>query len=129
MSSDSPCPCGTGLSYAECCGPLHAGARQAATAVALMRSRFSAFAVGEVGYLLVSWHPDTRPTDLSLDETVEWRRLQIVDTEAGGEDDTEGVVEFRAQYAHDGKRHILHERSRFERLKGRWHYLDGQIYE
>lgn len=128
MSSD-PCPCGTGLAYAECCGPLHDGTRQAATAVALMRSRFSAFALGAVEYLLISWHPDTRPAELTLDDTITWRRLQIVDTEAGGEDDTAGVVEFRAQYVHGGKRHILHERSRFERVTGRWRYLDGDIYQ
>ena len=127
--SDHPCPCGTGLAYADCCGPLHTGVRPAPTAVALMRSRFSAFALGKVGYLLTSWHPDTRPDDLTLDETLTWRRLQIVDTEAGGENDTAGVVEFRAQYVHDGSRHILHERSRFERVDGRWRYLDGQIHE
>ncbi|MEV0670597.1 YchJ family metal-binding protein [Mycobacterium sp. NPDC050441] len=129
MSSDNPCPCGTGRTYDDCCGPLHTGTRRAPTAVALMRSRFSAFAIGDVGYLLNSWHPDTRPADLTLDETLIWRRLQIVDTESGGEDDTAGVVEFRAQYEHDGSRHILHERSRFERVGGRWRYLNGQIYE
>ncbi|MGV0814347.1 YchJ family protein [Mycolicibacterium boenickei] len=129
MSSDEHCPCGTGHPYDDCCGPLHAGTRPAATAVALMRSRFSAFAVGDVDYLLTSWHPDTRPADLSLDETLTWRRLQIVDTDAGGEDDTTGVVEFRAQYVQGGNRHILHERSRFERVKGQWRYLDGELYE
>ncbi|MUL80980.1 MULTISPECIES: YchJ family metal-binding protein [unclassified Mycolicibacterium] len=129
MSSDNDCPCGTGLAYAECCGPLHSGARPAPTAVALMRSRFSAFAVGDIGYLLTSWHPDTRPADLTLEAAITWRRLQIVDTDAGGEDDTAGVVEFRAQYVHGGGRHILHERSRFERVEGQWRYLDGDIYE
>lgn len=94
-----------------------------------MRSRFSAFAVGDVGYLLASWHPDTRPADLTLDEAITWRRLQIVDTDAGGEADDSGVVEFRAQYVHGGGRHILHERSRFERVKSEWRYLDGELYE
>lgn len=94
-----------------------------------MRSRFSAFAVGDDAYLLASWHPDTRPDELDIDETIAWRRLQLVDTDAGGHEDTVGVVEFRAQYVHDGKRHILHERSRFERVEGQWHYLDGEIHE
>jgi SEC-C motif domain protein len=129
VSSDHPCPCGTGRAYDDCCGPLHTGTRRAPTAVALMRSRFSAFALGDVAYLLASWHPDTRPTELTLDETLTWRRLQIVDTEAGGEDDAEGVVEFRAQYVQDNSRHILHERSRFARVSGQWRYLDGQIHE
>ncbi|OBG84281.1 hypothetical protein A5733_02040 [Mycobacterium sp. NS-7484] len=126
--TDHPCPCGTGRAYPDCCGPLHSGA-PAPTAVALMRSRFSAFAVGDDAYLLASWHPDTRPDELDIDETITWRRLQIVDTDAGGHEDTVGVVEFRAQYVHDGKRHILHERSRFERVEGQWRYLDGEIHE
>jgi hypothetical protein len=54
------CPCGLGDDYASCCGRLHAGA-PAPTAESLMRSRYSAFAVGDVGYLLRTWHPSSRP--------------------------------------------------------------------
>lgn len=122
------CPCGTGRTYLQCCGPLHDGSAVAGTAEALMRSRFSAFARGRTDYLLSSWHPGTRPARLRLDEQISWRRLQIVDTEAGGAGDDTGIVEFRAQYVQDGKRHILHERSRFRRAgDGSWCYLDGDI--
>jgi SEC-C motif domain protein len=122
------CPCGSGQAYGDCCGPLHDGTAVAGTAEALMRSRFSAFARGRADYLLSSWHPDTRPQRLDLDEQITWRRLQIVDTEAGGADDAGGIVEFRAQYLRDGKRHILHERSRFRRTRdGSWRYVDGEI--
>ena len=113
------------MPYAECCGPLHDG-QPADTALALMRSRFSAFAVGDADYLMASWHHETRPRRLTLEDSVSWRRLQIVDTDAGGEDDTTGVVEFRAQYERGGSRHILHERSRFARVSGRWVYVDGE---
>ena len=93
-----------------------------------MRSRFSAFARGRADYLLSSWHPGTRPEALDLGEEIIWRRLQIVDTEAGGADDDTGIVEFRAQYQQDGRRHILHERSRFSRARdGSWRYVDGEI--
>jgi SEC-C motif domain protein len=127
-AENADCPCGSGQDYAECCGPLHRGTARAATAVALMRSRFSAFARGRADYLLSSWHPSTRPRRLDLDDAVTWRRLQIVDTEAGGADDAAGVVEFRARYERDGKRHILHERSRFRRAgDGAWQYVDGDI--
>ncbi|WP_395307719.1 YchJ family metal-binding protein [Mycobacterium sp. AMU20-3851] len=122
------CPCGTGRAYADCCGPLHDGTSRAGTAVELMRSRFSAFACGHADYLIHSWHPDTRPAELDLDDTITWRRLQIVDTEAGGPADVTGIVEFRAQYVQDGRRHILHERSRFRRVRdGSWRYLDGDV--
>lgn len=92
-----------------------------------MRSRFSAFALGEANYLFATWHPSTRPNRRDLDSDVSWRRLQIVDTDAGGEGDTAGVVEFRAQYERQGKRHIMHERSRFIREQGRWLYVDGEV--
>lgn len=118
------------MAYADCCGPLHRGERPAVTALALMRSRFTAFALGDVHYLLTTWHPSARPADLDLDHDVVWRRLQIVDTEAGGADDQAGVVQFRAQYVRDGSRHILHERSRFTRSRdGRWLYVDGDFVE
>ncbi|MEE6168984.1 MULTISPECIES: YchJ family protein [unclassified Mycolicibacterium] len=121
------CPCGSGEEYGPCCGALHHGERTAATALALMRSRFSAFALKDADYLMATWHPETRPKRLELDDGIVWRRLQIVDTEAGGTDDETGVVEFRAQYEHDGKRHILHERSRFDRDRsGAWRYIDGK---
>jgi len=126
-NGEERCPCGSGGSYADCCHPLHAGDRIADTALALMRSRFSAFAVGDAEYLRASWHPRTRPHRVRVDDDVEWRRLQIVDTQRGGCDDTTGVVEFRAQYVREGKREILHERSRFTREKGRWLYLDGEV--
>jgi SEC-C motif-containing protein len=92
-----------------------------------MRSRFSAFALGLPDYLLASWHPSTRPAALELDADVVWRRLQIVDTVAGGPDDTEGVVEFRASYRDASGAGLLHERSRFARVDGRWAYLDGEV--
>lgn len=91
-----------------------------------MRSRFSAFATGLHAYLLASWHPSTRPRELELDPRTEWRRLQIVDTVAGGADDAEGVVEFRASYREPDGVGVLHERSRFVRVDGRWVYLDGE---
>lgn len=128
MPTDGLCRCGSGDAYAACCGPLHSGERVAGTALALMRSRFTAFALGDADYLLATWHTGTSPGRLELDETVTWRRLQIVDIESGGERDSTGVVEFRAQYEVDGQRHILHERSRFVRGDGDgWRYVDGDM--
>ncbi|MEZ0053071.1 SEC-C motif-containing protein [Mycobacterium sp. MAA66] len=127
---NEPCRCGSGELYDDCCGPLHRRERTATTAVALMRSRFCAFAVGDTDYLLATWDRRHRPATLSLDEDTTWRRLQIVDTEAGTENDVTGMVQFRAQYQRDGSRHILHERSRFVRdNRGDWVYLDGVFVE
>ena len=93
-----------------------------------MRSRFSAFALGLTPYLLTSWHPSARPVSLDLDADTEWRRLQIVDVAAGGPDDTEGIVEFRASFRSPDGNALLHERSRFVRVDGRWVYLDGEKF-
>lgn len=120
------CPCGSLLEYEECCGPLHRGV-VAPTALALMRSRFSAFALGLEGYLLASWDPSTRPGTVDLDGDVEWRRLQIVDTVLGGESDDTGVVEYRASFRRAGRSELLQERSRFVRVHGRWRYVDGDV--
>lgn len=92
-----------------------------------MRSRFSAFARGDAAYLTASWHPSTQPAEVDLDADVVWRRLQIVDTVAGGPDDAEGVVEFRASYRAPDGAGLLHERSRFTRVDGRWVYVDGDV--
>ncbi|SEO47746.1 YchJ family protein [Trujillonella endophytica] len=119
------CPCGTGLTYAECCGRLHEGGG-AATAEQLMRSRYSAFAVGDAAHLLATWHPDTRPGSLDLDPAVRWTGLEVLATTGGAMLATEGTVEFRASYVDGGgRRGAQHEDSRFVRVGGRWLYLDG----
>jgi SEC-C motif-containing protein len=123
------CPCGTGLPLAECCGRLHdgipTGAATAGTAEQLMRSRYSAFAVGDGDYLLATWHPDTRPPSLDLDGAVRWTGLEVLATSGGSLLAGEGTVEFRAHYVREGRAGAQHEISRFVRDGGRWRYLDG----
>ena len=114
------CPCGLGLPYAECCGPAHDGAAPP-TAEALMRSRYSAFALDRSDYLLASWHPRTRPATIDPDPDTEWTGLTVL-TARGGMFDTEGEVEFVARYSTAGRRGRLHERSRFVRHDDRWVY-------
>ncbi|WP_307364030.1 YchJ family protein [Microbacterium murale] len=119
------CPCLSGDTYESCCGPLLTGAAAAPTAERLMRSRFTAFAVGDAAYLLRSWHPSTRPNDVDLDPDVRWTRLDILGTEAGGPFDTTGFVTFEAFYRENRVQTSLKERSRFVREDKVWTYLDG----
>ncbi|MBF4160813.1 YchJ family protein [Nocardioides acrostichi] len=118
------CPCGSGEPLAVCCQPLHRGARAASTAEELMRSRYAAFALGEVGYLTRTWHPRTRPVPLDLDATQDWQGLSVLDVAAGGADDETGEVAFEACYERAGVPGVLAERSRFERRRGQWVYVD-----
>ena len=90
----------------------------APTVEALMRSRYSAFTLRDISYLLDSWHPSTRPETLELEPEVQWIRLKVL---ASSEDRVEFVATFRVH----GKAHKLHENSRFVREGERWYYLDG----
>jgi SEC-C motif-containing protein len=117
------CPCLSGLPYAECCEPLHRGVSAAPTAEQLMRSRFSAFAVGDADYLLETWHPSTRPATLELDPELRWYRLDIIDRSAGGPLDSRGAVDFEAFWRSPDSRGSHRERSRFVREGGRWCYV------
>ncbi|MCU1547914.1 MAG: hypothetical protein JWO29_865 [Arthrobacter sp.] len=92
-----------------------------------MRSRYSAFVVLDAGYLLRTWHPDTRPSELELDPAMQWLRLDIVSTSRGGPLDTEGTVAFVAHFRRDGGRGAHHETSRFLREDRRWYYLDALL--
>jgi SEC-C motif-containing protein len=116
------CPCGLGEDYQSCCGRFHAGG-PAPTAESLMRSRYSAFAVGDTSYLLRTWHPSGRPRTLSLDPALRWTRLVILQTGDGGLFDATGTVQFRAMYVREGQRGVLAETSTFVRHEKLWSYL------
>jgi SEC-C motif-containing protein len=118
------CPCLSGLTYTECCGPFHAGTI-APTAERLMRSRYSAYALGMPDYLVATWHRSTRPAELELDDGVRWWRLDILSRTRGGMLDSEGTVEFEAHYRASSGAGSQHEVSRFVREDGRWFYVDA----
>jgi SEC-C motif-containing protein len=123
----APCPCGTGRTYDQCCGALHRGERLATTAVELMRSRYAAYVHGVLDHLFRTWHPRTRPTELSPDPATTWTGLEVLGATGGGPDDDEGTVEFRASFRSRGGAGSLHELSRFARRAGRWVYVDGDV--
>lgn len=125
-SAIAPCPCGSGAAYGVCCGPLHDGT-PAETAEGLMRSRYSAYVVGHLDHVFRTWHPRTRPADLSPAPGLTWLGLDVLDAVEGGPSDDTGVVEFRARFRTPSGEGALHERSRFERRAGRWVYVDGDV--
>ena len=92
-----------------------------------MRSRYSAFALGDAAYLLATWHPTTRPRTLELDPTVRWTGLDVLATTGGSVFEAAGTVEFRAHHMVDGRSGSQHEVSRFVREGGQWQYLDGVV--
>ena len=118
-----PCPCGGG-DYDRCCGPLHRGERRAETAEQLMRSRYSAFARGEVDYLLQTHdQSQSRRALRQACRQTQWLGLSILAVDGGGADDLEGTVRFEARH----REGVLVETSLFQRrggaLAGEWLYI------
>lgn len=129
--SEARCPCDTGAEFVKCCGRFLEEGMSPTTAVELMRSRFSAYRMGRVGYLVSTTHPDSRTSNLRAEieetlERIEWISLDVLSTRQGLAGDKIGKVEFRAEYRMDGEGASHHEHSRFRRYEGHWKYLDDR---
>lgn len=127
MNPSSPCPCG-GESYAKCCQPFHEGEDSPATAEALMRSRYSAFALKKLDYIRETTDPQAKhlfdwPAQDAWALQSEFTKLEVL---SSSEDGNKGFVEFKAHYTVNGESHIHHERSRFRRQAGEWFFRDGK---
>jgi SEC-C motif-containing protein len=101
------------------------GERRAATAVELMRSRYTGYATGRLDHVFASWHPRTRPDDLRAAPQVRWTGLRVMEVVDGGTDDDTGIVEFEATFTDAAGTHRMRERASFVRRAGRWVYLEA----
>ena len=123
------CICGSAKLTINCCGPLLDQTKFAKTPVQLMRSRYSAYALGGHGdYLLSTWLPTMTQglssADLSI-RSVDWVRLEILGKAQQGDN---GQVEFKAYFLNsDGQEQVQHEKSIFKRINGRWFYVGGEV--
>lgn len=130
LTAEAPCPCLSHLSFGLCCGPYLAGAADAPSADALMRSRYTAYALCNAAYLNKTHHASTRSDNLesSLEDSFkncEWTGLKITSRLGGSESDNEGKVRFEASFVQQGKSYLLKETSRFVKENGCWLYVDG----
>ncbi|HQT29975.1 MAG TPA: YchJ family metal-binding protein [Thiobacillus sp.] len=126
--SDATCPCGSGRTLSACCGRYHEG-EPAPDAEALMRSRYSAYVLGLEAYLNATWHPDSRPASLALDAPPRPQWLGLAIRSHTQQDDRHATVEFVARYKLNGRAFKQHEVSRFQKVAGRWLYVDGETGE
>lgn len=121
------CPCGSGITFQQCCQPYHLKTKTAPTAEALMRSRYSAFVVADADYLYETTHRSKRKNHsksdyLSSAKNTRWLKLEIVFS-------TFDVVEFKAYYLNKKiQTEVLHEKSNFRLEDGKWYYVDGDFY-
>ncbi|AZA13502.1 YchJ family protein [Corynebacterium choanae] len=112
------CPCGSATDFQSCCGQYLAG-RNAPTPEALMRSRFTAYVVGDESYVRRTWHPDTCPEDLSPPPGLKWESLTVEHVTL-----FPPTVTFSAAYRQDGQPGVMQERSLFTKIAGNWCYVE-----
>lgn len=132
MSDSKPCPCQSGLNYAACCEPLIKGTSPAANPEALMRARYSAFAMVEMPYLHDTLHPGQRNDYDEAGATTwaresDWAGLEILNVTGNPETDKSGTVEFRAHYRRNNERLEHHELAEFRKTNGIWYFFDGKM--
>lgn len=133
LNQFNTCPCCSGIDYAKCCKPYHAG-RTVPNAEALMRSRYSAYALHLASYIIDTTHPENSQY---LADKVLWlkeindftnnttfQKLEVLEFTDGK---NEAFVTFNAHMTQHGNDASFTERSRFKRIKGCWLYLDGHI--
>jgi SEC-C motif domain protein len=133
LMSNLPCPCGSDVSFSKCCDGYIRGKRVPETAEALMRSRYTAYVIGNVPYLLESRHPDFITENEALDiqswikDVTSWDKLEILVAEKGTAKDKLGWVAFNVFFHQGDREESMCEYSRFSRLNGRWVYEEGEL--
>lgn len=124
------CYCGNKESFENCCGRYLSGNQKAPTALALMKSRYSAFVTKNIDYLVETAHPTLNAKKASLLEWanhVTWLKLEVISSTAGNGNHTAGEVEFKAYYREGLKNDIQHEKSLFTKENDTWYYTKGFI--
>ena len=121
------CHCCSSKTFVTCCEPILNGTKIAATAIALMRSRYSAYVIQQVDYLIATTHCSERE-NYSKEELLNWAssntwlQLEIIDFK-------ENTVEFKAYFLNDqNQKQIHHELSTFIFENGNWYYIDGEFF-
>lgn len=120
------CPCGSKITYQDCCQIIHLDPSKAQSAEQLMRARYTAFVFQEIEFIYNTFHPTTRKFQNKNDieawsKESKWIQLQIIKT-------TEKTVEFEAHYLDPNLDLQIHsEKSNFELFQNSWYYVDGEI--
>lgn len=125
------CPCG-GKSFEVCCGPFVSGEKLPETAEQLMRSRYTAYATGNIEYIKSTTAPaDQKDFDTEAAKNwavdSDWKGFDLISKDKGEATDEEGIIEFVARYKINDKVESHHEVSSFKKIDGRWFFMDGQI--
>ena len=128
---DSLCPCLSAKKYTHCCEPFLIQKQKPKTAEDLLRSRYTAFVLGHIDYIVSTHHSKTahevnRQEIEEWSQSSEWQGLKILQKEAGEAGDSQGTIVFHAQYTVNGKVNDHFEKALFEKENGDWKFKDGQ---
>ena len=128
----SQCPCNSGIEFSDCCAPYLKGKKKPQTALALIRSRYTAHTFANIDYIQTTHHPAHRheidvKSTREWAENSEWLSLEILSSTDGGENDESGTVEFIAKF-NDAKGNLVnhHEVSLFAKSEGEWYFVDAE---
>lgn len=134
MIEDMKCPCHSGKLYQECCAPYHSGAQLPVTSLQLMRSRYSAYALGLADYIISTTHPENPSS--RQDEAI-WKKNILefskgttfygLTIESTQDKDNDGTVTFHAHLLNSGKDTSFRETSLFQKINGKWFYKSGSV--
>ena len=132
MKNEDLCPCKSGKTFGECCGPIIAGEAKAETAEALMRARYTSYVTGDVLFLKNSATKEVQDdfneeASKAWSRAAEWHGLEIIRTEGGTKRHKKGVVEFRALYTANDEFCNHHEVSQFVKEEDGWKFADGEL--
>ena len=127
------CPCGSKLTFEECCEPFLIKKKKPSTAAELMRSRYAAYAMGAVEYLYETSGPKVKKefdadSSRKWAESAKWTGIEILEELGGGPADDKGSVEFIAHYTVNDNQFNHHERAEFRKIDGEWLFMDGKIF-
>jgi len=122
------CACGSQKAYTSCCRLIHHNIHLANSPLSLMKSRYTAYVLGNIDFLMRSHHSSTRPTNekeaiLAWTNSITWLRLEIIEETVPTNE--VGYVTFIASYLEKGQQNRIYETSRFLKEDKHWVYVDG----
>jgi SEC-C motif-containing protein len=134
MDPEFSCPCCSGKPYKDCCSPYHQG-KEAEDALVLMRSRYSAYALNNVDYIIRTTHPRHPSVSQNLNRwkeeilafamNTDFERLEILNFKEQG---SQANVVFIAHLKVNDEDATFTERSFFAKEGGRWFYVNGDVF-
>jgi SEC-C motif-containing protein len=124
------CPCGSGISYLNCCDVFISGKKFAPTAETLMRSRYTAYTKADIDYIERTMKGPAlarfdKPKSQARTKFIQWYKLEVIKS---FEENNRHYVEFKAYLSVNHQADILHECSEFIFEDNQWYYIDGKIF-